>query len=196
MGSLAHRVIERLPRDASLSRNEIATNLEAVLKSETGRHVAAVDAASLTRRVQALVESELWSEMCSAARCYREIDFLLGWPIGKAPTDQTAIIAGALDCLLLLPSGQWKIIDYKTGRLPDGDPTVLLEHFSIQLVLYAEAVKAMVGRPPASIEIVSLEEKTRRFPLILWDEFRRPVFERIDAAIKRLSGTAEVSAGV
>jgi ATP-dependent helicase/nuclease subunit A len=195
LGSLVHRVIERLPRDASLSRDTIAADVESVLKSDTGRHVAAVDAASLIRRVQALVESDLWGEMRSADRCFREIDFLLGWPIEKAPKDQTAIIAGALDCLLLLPSGEWKIIDYKTGRLPDGDPTVLLEHFSIQLVLYAEAVQAMVGRPPASIEIVALEEQPRRFPLILWDEFRHPVFERIDAAIQQLSGAADVSAG-
>jgi ATP-dependent helicase/nuclease subunit A len=188
LGSLVHRVIERLPRDSSLSVGATAAVVEAVLKGDPGRHVAAIDAAILTRRVQALVESDLWGEIGSADRCFREIDFLLGWPIGKAPTDQSAVIAGALDCLLLLPGGDWKIIDYKTGRLPEGDPTVLLEHFSIQLVLYAEAVQAMVGRPPASIEIVALEENPRRFPLKLWDEFRRPVFARINAAIYHLRG--------
>ncbi|HEV3303030.1 MAG TPA: UvrD-helicase domain-containing protein [Planctomycetaceae bacterium] len=189
-GSLVHRVIERLPLDTKVDSDRVATGVQAVLKSLSARSVDAFDPEIMVRRVNALVESELWDEMRRATRCFREIEFLLGWPVGAAVADRTAVIAGTLDCLLLSPEGEWKILDYKTGRLPEGDPAALREHFAIQLVLYGEAVRAMVGRPPESIEIVAVHDKLGRFPLVLWDEFRAPVHERIDAAIGHLSTTA------
>jgi ATP-dependent exoDNAse (exonuclease V) beta subunit len=182
-----HRVIERLPRDKEVDADVVAAGVQSVLKSISARSVETFDPAMMTRRVNGLVESELWDEMRRATRCFREIDFLLGWPLGAAVSERTAVIAGTLDCLLLSPEGEWKILDYKTGRLPEGDPAALREHFAIQLVLYGEAVRAMVGRPPESIEIVALHDKLGRFPLVLWDEFRAPVHERIDAAIGHVS---------
>jgi ATP-dependent helicase/nuclease subunit A len=189
-GSLVHRVIERLPRDKKVDADVVAAGVQSVLKSISTRSVETFDPAIMTRRVNALVESELWDEMRRATRCFREIDFLLGWPVAAAAADRTAVIAGTLDCLLLSPEGEWKILDYKTGRLPEGDPAALREHFAIQLVLYGEAVRAMVGRPPGSIEIVALHDKLGRFPLVLWDEFLGPIHERIDAAIGHLATTA------
>jgi ATP-dependent helicase/nuclease subunit A len=194
VGSLVHRVIERLPRDSNITADVIAAGVKSVLRGQTGRNVEALNAEVMVRRVQALVESELWDEMRTATRCFREIDFLLGWPIGAAERDRTAVIAGTLDCLLLSPGGEWKILDYKTGRLPDGDPAALREHFAIQLLLYAEAIRAMAGRPPAAIEIVALHDKLNRFPLIVWDEFRGPVTERIDAAIRHWAATPDLGA--
>ncbi|HEX4071410.1 MAG TPA: hypothetical protein VHX68_09580, partial [Planctomycetaceae bacterium] len=73
-----------------------------------------------------------------------------------------------------------------TGRIPGGDPAALFDHFSIQMVLYAEAVRAMTGRFPDSIEIVALHETIGRYPLALWNEFLDAVTQRIDAAVKRL----------
>ena len=125
--------------------------------------------------------------MRAASRCFREFDFLLAWPIGAIAADRTALISGTLDCLLLAPNGEWKILDYKTGRLPEGDPAALRDHFAIQLFLYAEAVRALTGRLPRSIEIVSLLDELRRFPLVLWGEFRESVESRIDAAIHHLA---------
>jgi ATP-dependent helicase/nuclease subunit A len=190
IGSLIHRVIERLPREATIAADAIAAGVQAALKDRSAANVRDVDPQIVIRRVQALVDSDLWGEMNSAQRCFREIDFLLGWPVDARASEHTAIISGTLDCLLLSPAGAWKIVDYKTGRLPFGDPAALREHFAIQLVLYAEAVRAMVGRPPEAIEIVSLHETLNRFPILFWDEFRRPIFERIDAAIRHLAETA------
>jgi ATP-dependent helicase/nuclease subunit A len=197
LGSLMHRVIERLPRDSKVDADLIAAGVESVLKSPTARGVGRFDPTVMVRRVQALVESELWGEMRSAQRCFNEIDFLLGWPLGAAPSERTAVISGTLDCLLLAPDGEWKILDYKTGRLPDSDPAALREHFAIQFMLYAEAVRAMVGRPPASLEIVALHDHVGRFPLVFWEEFRAPLEERIDAAIRSIATAAdrEVTAG-
>ncbi len=193
IGTLVHRVIERLPRDAAIDAETIADGVQLVLKGQSSRDLEACDRAALVRRVQALVGSPLWDEMRSAPRCFREIEFLLGWPIGAAPAERTAVISGTLDCLLQTPDGHWKILDYKTGRLPDGDPAALRDHFAIQLVLYAEAVRAMVGRLPETIEIVALHDKLGRFPLVLWDEFRSLVHQRIDAAIRLLAANPELA---
>jgi ATP-dependent helicase/nuclease subunit A len=191
LGSLMHRVIERLPRDSTIDADMIAAGVHSVLKSPTVRGIESFDPSVMVRRVQALVDSELWDEMRAARRCFNEIDFLLGWPLGAAASERTAVIAGTLDCLLLSPGGEWKILDYKTGRLPDSDPAALREHFAIQFLLYAEAVRAMVGRPPASLEIVALHDTIRRYPLVFWEEFRGPLEERIDAAIRHLASTPD-----
>jgi hypothetical protein len=184
-------VIERLPRDSKIDPTLIAAGVHSVLKTPSVRGVEDFDPAVMVRRVQALVESDLWDEMRAAQRCFNEIDFLLGWPLGAAPSERTAVIAGKLDCLLLSRAGEWKVLDYKTGRLPDGDPAALRDHFAIQFALYSEAVRAMVGRPPASVEIVALHETIGRFPLVFWEEFRGPVQERIDAAIESLAAAPE-----
>ena len=193
-GSLIHRVIERLPNDPTIGSEVIAESVQAVLKSVPSS-AEALDPAVMVRRVKALVESELWSEIHSASQCFREIDFLLGWPIDAAPSERSAVIAGTLDCLLLSSGGGWKILDYKTGRLPGGDPATLRDHFAIQLVVYAEAVRAMVGRPPELVEIVALHDKLDRFPLVFWDEFRAPTHDRIDAAIRHLATVPDRSSG-
>jgi ATP-dependent helicase/nuclease subunit A len=121
-----------------------------VLKSISARSVEAFDREIMVRRVKALVESDLWTEIRRATRCFREIDFLLGWPVGAPVSDRTAVIAGTLDCLLLSPEGEWKILDYKTGRLPEGDLAAFREHFAIQLVLYGEAANRRGNHPPVS----------------------------------------------
>jgi ATP-dependent exoDNAse (exonuclease V) beta subunit len=185
-------VIERLSRESSVDADAISDAVRHVLKSATGSRVDGLDPEVITRRVQSLIESELWNEVRTAARCFREIDFLLGWPLGAATAARTAVIAGTLDCLLMSPGGEWKILDYKTGRLPDGDPAALRDHFAIQLVLYAEAVRAMTRQPPRAVEIVALNENLRRFPLVLWDDFRTSVHQRIDAAIRHWAASPDL----
>jgi hypothetical protein len=103
-------------------------------------------------------------------------------------------VSGQIDCLVQTAEGRWKIIDYKTGRVPEGDPAALSEHFSIQMVLYSQAVRAMTGRLPDSIEIVALHDTIGRFPLTLWDEFLHRVSGRIDAAIGLLTRGGPVTA--
>jgi ATP-dependent helicase/nuclease subunit A len=196
VGSLVHRVIERLPRESKIDAAMIAAGVQSVLKGQSKIAADAVDPAAVVRRVQSLVENDLWSEMREARRCFREIEFLLGWPVGAPPSERTAVIAGTLDCLLLSSAGEWKVLDYKTGRVPDGDPAALREHFAIQLVLYAEAVRAMVGHPPGAIEIVSLHDKLVRYPLVIWDEFLAAVQQRIDAAIRNGALAPDPSCGL
>jgi ATP-dependent helicase/nuclease subunit A len=201
LGTVVHSVIDRLPwslgaaKPQTTKRNRTAAGrdaepikaiVHAALRGLSPSDARKVSAEAVIQRVEAFVASELWTELTGAKRWFREIDFLLPWPVDSAHESEQAIISGQLDCLVQTADGGWKIVDYKTGRVPEGDPAALFEHFSIQLVLYAQAVRAMTGRLPDSIEIVALHEEIRRFPLTLWNEFLADVTHRIDAAVHLL----------
>jgi ATP-dependent helicase/nuclease subunit A len=195
LGTVIHNVIDLLPwscpSDVQASmgpdREQIAAIVKASLRGLSPTDARRVSADTVLRRVDAFVKSKLWSELTNARRWMREIDFLLPWPLDSAHRAERAIVAGKIDCLLESAQGGWKIIDYKTGSVPAADPATLFEHFSVQLILYAHAVRAMTGSFPESIEIVALHESVRRFPLKLWNESLASVTRRIDAAVELLT---------
>jgi len=184
VGTVVHGVIERLE---GRSAEQIDALVNAAVRGLSPLDSQRISAESVRRRVQSFIDSDLPVELSQSGRCFREIDFLLTWPVDATVGNERATISGKLDCLLQTQDGAWKILDYKTGRVPESDPAALAEHFSIQLVLYARAVEAMIGRLPDSIEIVALHDELRRFPLTLWKEFVEPVASRIDAAVKLLT---------
>jgi ATP-dependent helicase/nuclease subunit A len=203
LGTVVHRVIDRLPwslgpNGSQPSRSHdsatIAAIVSAALRGISASEAKSVSAETVIRRTEAFVKSGLWAELSAAKRWFREIDFLFPWPTASAHGTEKAIVSGQIDCLVQTAEGRWKIIDYKTGRVPEGDPAALSEHFSIQMVLYSQAVRAMTGRLPDSIEIVALHDTIGRFPLTLWDEFLHRVSGRIDAAIGLLTRGGPVTA--
>ena len=84
-----------------------------------------MSADAVVRRVETFLQSDLWSELAAARRWFREIDFLLPWPVNSRFGDERAIIRGQIDCLIQTDRGDWKIIDYKTGRVPDDSAAAL-----------------------------------------------------------------------
>jgi len=202
LGSVLHSVIDRLPWSlgpssdrptAGFDSSTIANIVSAALRGMSSSDAKSVSVDTVIRRTEAFVKSQLWAELAGAKRWFREIDFLLPWPSVAAHGTEKAIISGQIDCLVQTADGGWKIIDYKTGRVPEDDPAALSEHFSIQMVLYSQAVRAMTGRFPDSIEIVALHDTIDRFPLTLWDEFVDRVSCRIDAAIGLLASGEPVT---
>jgi ATP-dependent exoDNAse (exonuclease V) beta subunit len=195
LGTVVHNVIDLLPWSCQTNgqpaiaadADRIAAIVKAVLRGLSSSDARRVTAGVVLRRVEAFVHSDLWTELTSARRWMREIDFLLPWPLDSGHGAESAIVTGKIDCLLQNPKGGWKIIDYKTGSVPARDPAALFEHFSIQLVLYAHAVRAMTGELPESIEIVALHESIRRLPLTLWNESLAMVGRRVDAAVELLT---------
>jgi len=179
LGTLVHRVIEHLDEQTA---GRIDSLIGVVLKGFSANPSNPPNAENVRSRIQAFVDSSVWTEMTAAKRNFREIDFLLQWP-PDPEASELAVVTGKLDCLLHGADETWKIVDYKTGRVPSSDPAAIAEHFAIQLVLYAYAVRSMIGRFPDAIEIVTLHDEVRRFPLVLWDELIEPVSRRIDAAV-------------
>lgn len=195
LGTMIHNVIDLLPWSCQAKgqptdgadAQRIAAIVKASLRGLSPSEARRVSADAVLRRVAAFVKSKLWEELNNARRWIREIDFLLPWPLDSVHGAERAIVTGKIDCLFESAQGGWKIIDYKTGSVPATDPAALFEHFSIQLILYAHAVRAMTGRLPDSIEIVALHESVRRFPLTLWEESLASVTRRVDAAVELLT---------
>ena len=191
LGTAVHNAIERLEgRDVG----QISAAVSAVLRGLSPLDAQKVSTDVVTQRLRAFAESDLWSELAAAKRAFREIDFVVSWPPQRAPQQAIALVTGKLDCLVQTHDGQWRIIDYKTGHVPLGDPAALFDHFSIQLVLYAEAVRSFTGKLPESIEIVAIGDEIRRIPLKLWKEARDAVILRIDAAIRFLADAPSTTA--
>ena len=228
--------------------------LERVNFAEPGRLEPLVDAGMATLidsgdteireaalgRLQRLLDSALPAELAGARRIFRELDFLLRWPIGLAsaasdsqagsrgePVDsprrqagtrgrasaravqrslfdedrtaaehqtpspdsvKSATISGQIDCLYQTAAGTWRIIDYKTGRLPAGGVEAVKKEYELQVALYALAARELIGALPERVELVLVQRDIRRVPIELSDRFLAQASRRIDAALAAARG--------
>jgi ATP-dependent exoDNAse (exonuclease V) beta subunit len=238
VGTLVHSVLERI-NFAEPGRMEALVDAGMATLIESG-DVEIRDAA--LGRLRRLLESDLPAELAGAKRIFRELDFLLRWPVdglagasrdaeeallGKpavAPRAQTGsgisasaravqrslfdvppasaegdsraaeapiavTISGQIDCLYQTAGGQWRIIDYKTGRLPAGGIEATKGEYELQVALYALAVRELIGSLPERAELVLLQRDVRRVPIELSERFLAQASRRIDTAI------AEIRAG-
>lgn len=96
-----------------------------------------VDAQQLEELKDAFLESE-WAERTPA---YVEQPFEVR--IGDA------IVRGRMDAIFRRPDGAWVIVDWKTGRPPQG---AALRTAEIQLAVYREAWSALLDDPDATVD--------------------------------------------
>ncbi|GAB4151420.1 MAG: hypothetical protein Tsb009_26810 [Planctomycetaceae bacterium] len=178
LGTLIHKAIETIPLEKNINAEAFVVHQLPSSSESLKEHAIG--------RLRAFVQSEAFTEMCEATQCYREIDFLLNRPLAGAENRQV-IISGQLDCLIQLKSGQWKIVDFKTGRISQNRLENLRAEYGMQLAVYALAVREMLGRMPDSVEIVVLHDQVHRVPIPL-DEVVLQMYERrIDASLARFS---------
>ncbi len=205
LGTLVHAVLERIDFHRP---GAIEPLLDACIRTATETISDAVRSGARAR-LQAFSRSSLAAELAEMKQCFREIDFLLRWPIGAkkgtgpicrdGPQGAThkldlspfspcaphpVMIVGQIDCLCQHGSGRWTILDYKTGGAGITDDRKLLAKYEIQLALYALSVRQLIGRTPDSVELALLEEPVRRIPLELSDHFFASMMKRVDAAIQ------------
>src|SRR5262249_37764856 len=133
-----------------------------------GRSIDETARKSAAECVSNLCASPLGTELANARTIHREIDFLLKFspvgagvpPSGGVPENPPeggtpTVISGTIDCLFESASGEWIVLDYKTGlRDRSTPPAELLKDYEIQLGLYALAIQQFIGRVPARIELV------------------------------------------
>jgi len=185
LGELIHAVLERMDYQSP----QWEPLLQACIAGTSGTSVASLRDSALTQ-LQAFQSSSLFAELQSAQQCYREIDFLLKWPFDNT-SGETVTITGQIDCLMQTVDDQWKIFDYKTGRVSQKDPEAVLKEYDIQLLLYALAVREYLGRVPDSIELVLLKSNAvGRVSFEMADDVVADVRERIDAAVEHLHNRA------
>ena len=85
---------------------------------------------------------ETWraSRFASALPLYTERPFLVlldGW-----------VIRGRIDAIYGQPDGAWEVVDFKTGRIPEGDPLA-----DLQLDIYALACAEVWGKAAADLTL-------------------------------------------
>lgn len=146
-GTALHRFMQFC--DFDRARKDAASEVErlAAARFITRREADAVD----TGRVERLFSGPLGAMMENARQLHREWRFSVELPQERLPlfTDAPAsgemvVLQGECD-LLLITDSEAVIVDYKTDQVTSMNQ--LFERYSDQLVLYADAVKAVTGLP-------------------------------------------------
>lgn len=92
--------------------------------------------------------SRLEARARRAVRAEREFDFQFAW--------EGLLISGQIDLWFEESDGRLVIVDYKTDRLTENDLAARVEHYSLQLGLYAEALRVLTGRAPDELYLYFL----------------------------------------
>jgi RecB family exonuclease len=86
---------------------------------------------------------------------YSELSFGLADPLGRDPRSHKEpvelpggfLLKGAIDLVERHPSGAVRVVDHKTGRIPDPRPEILGGGEVLQPMLYAMAAEQILGEP-------------------------------------------------
>ena len=146
LGEIVHRAIQwGLPSDDAELRDLLARYVweEGIVDADASR--ATVDQAlKLVRRVQG---SDVFRWIEQAREVFREQPFVY--------RRGDRLIHGVIDLLIRDADGRWRVIDYKTGVVPDyrgRGEVALVDHarrYHLQVGVYAAAVEELTGEAPA-----------------------------------------------
>jgi hypothetical protein len=142
LGILVHAVLATLDP-------EHTSNLEShvVLQADKlqVRNSATRDEA--LRLLKQYVDSPRARRLRQAQRTFREIEFLLALPPGKAQLPKRAYLQGFVDCLFQDATGLWHVIDYKTNQVSSRALPDLIAKYEMQMLAYGLAAEQALGEP-------------------------------------------------
>ncbi|MEZ6045626.1 MAG: PD-(D/E)XK nuclease family protein [Planctomycetaceae bacterium] len=181
VGDIVHAVIERIVLDREMNLEQEINRVFELLRLPQNDDIR--------RRAQTCLESFLNSglltEWQNATELYRELDFLLPWPLESTNSGEDQIlISGQIDALYRTADGKWRMWDFKTGAR--SDKAYLLHHYRLQLTLYAAAVEQLLGTPPARMELIHLGQQTTPIEYVLYPETVEELYQQVDQAIAYL----------
>jgi ATP-dependent helicase/nuclease subunit A len=192
LGTIVHSVLERVDFRHAEAWPEILQNAAMQNRDNPNDELIGQARTMLGR----FFASELAHELASAHLMYREIDFLLPWPLHRSDVTTTSsppapLIAGIIDLLVETDAG-FLILDYKTGDFPlQASDEQLLAPYELQLGIYAHAVEQWFGSPPRELSLITFKPKVRRITLpwsaTRWEEIRN----RVDRAMAVLRSPAD-----
>lgn len=155
-GTAMHMVMQHVNLAEDISSESIKAQLEKMVHMELLSHEQAEQVR--TEEILALFESELGEKIRDADTVYREVPFSLGIPAKQAypdwnsDIDETVLIQGVIDCLLV-NGDDLTLIDYKTDRITslykegftEAAP-ILRERYQFQLDLYGKAIERIINK--------------------------------------------------
>ncbi len=104
------------------------------------------------------------AEIATAAKVYRELEFLLAWPPdgdpaatdAGGPQPQGRYLQGFIDCLYCDAAGQWRLVDYKTNRVSADTLPKVAGEYEMQMLVYALAAEQILKCPPVELVLCFL----------------------------------------
>ncbi|MBQ7795761.1 MAG: helicase-exonuclease AddAB subunit AddA [Lachnospiraceae bacterium] len=89
---------------------------------------------------------------------HKESQFVMGIParlMDEADSDEPVLIQGIIDAWFE-EDGEIILVDYKTDRVAEGEETILLDRYQIQMVYYAQALQQITEKKVRAAVIYSL----------------------------------------
>jgi len=151
-GHAWHRFLQYLdlnqPIDSQSLQKQLLNMLEN--KSITSVHARLIDLSHVERFFKT-APGKIMLEYRDSL--YRELPFTYSLPAKQFPqgarpgeSDEPVLIQGIIDCLVPTPKGI-VIIDYKTNNIESAQVDAMVEHYRIQLNLYAQAIGEILRQP-------------------------------------------------
>lgn len=159
-GTAVHAVLAGLPL-VPMEEADVRAHVEALVRA--GRLTAAQAAAVPCAALSWLTQTPLYGRMAASVRVERELPFSHAVPaaalFGAAAGAEPVLLQGVIDCCFLTDAG-WVLVDYKTDRVPPGEPAARqAAAHAPQLRLYAGALAQLTGLPVAERLVVLLSAR-------------------------------------
>lgn len=159
-GTAVHAVLAALPL-VPMAEADVRAHVEALVRA--GRLTAAQAAAVPCAALSWLTRTPLYGRMAASVRVERELPFSHAVPatalFGAAAGAEPVLLQGVIDCCFLTDAG-WVLVDYKTDRVPPGEPAARqAAAHAPQLRLYAGALAQLTGLPVAERLVVLLSAR-------------------------------------
>ena len=179
-GMLLHGALERLePRGNAEQLPMVLARSAAVLEMELSPTLEQ----RLLKMLRTWWDSTLSGELREARQVLQELDFVGKMAWGSQPHQQLTI-TGQIDCLYLTATGEWIIVDYKSGsRLGRASDATLIETYRLQLELYAWAVWQWSGKLPREVRLVLWQPQWRVVSYQVTEDNLRQLPKRVEGIL-------------
>ena len=158
-GTAYHRALERLSFKDAASFGDLKAQLDAIkaqgLMAEEALRL--VQPGVLWRFFQTPL-AERMRRADEEGRLYKEQQFVVGIPareMDEADSDELVLIQGIIDAWFEDEDGA-VLVDYKTDRIGEGEETVLLDRYRLQLIYYRRALEQITGKTVRQAFLYSL----------------------------------------
>lgn len=150
LGTLVHAVMEQ----ADFVRPECVRELVARLAPEHFP-TEGTDLGEPIEMIERFLRSPRAAELAAAKEVYRELEFMLAWPIGDGAGDGV-YLRGFIDCLYRGADGRLRLIDFKTNRATAETLGSVAAGYEMQMSLYALAVENIMDESPSELKLCFL----------------------------------------
>ncbi|MGD0517615.1 MAG: UvrD-helicase domain-containing protein [Thermoguttaceae bacterium] len=121
------------------------------------------------------------AQIAAAKEVHRELEFLLAWHPDN-PQSGGRYLQGFIDCLYRDPTGQWRMIDYKTNNITAKTLEQEAIKYEMQMLVYALAAEKILKQPPVELALCFLRPGLE-YHFDWNDNARKRIVEMVDRCL-------------